>query len=675
MYLTAKQLELDLSMPLANFGKDREDQIKKLISREYKIYQEEELQASLPRNLYEKACRSAAKFGLAPDKKTSAKMQDAIDFAHMKITPTGVMSLTMLFMFAYLIPTLFLVLLTLLDLPGLPLGYGALIVFVGLFFTYYLYTYPYKVKKKYEVSAGSDIVTMILYMAMYMRTAPNMEGAVRFAAENISGELGYELRKLLWDVEVGNYLSMQEALLDYTEKWKKNRPFIEATQLLMTSLKQVGERRLSLLDEAMTIILEGNREQARHFNQQLKLPVTVVHALGIILPVMGLVMFPVIAVFLRVDSLILFVGYDILLPLILYFIITSILGIRPATFSKIDISDHPDVPPEGKARIGKSYVKVWPIALVIGLAFVLLGVFMLYSEITSLQPDQGLDGTIPAMLICFGIALGLGLYFILVSNPFLKIRADTRKVETEFAEALFQLGNQVSIGQPIEMSIQNSMERIKNLKIKTLFEKALKNINMLGFTFQQAFFDEKAGALRLYPSKMIKSVMKTIIESSRKGVSTASIAMITVSRYLKNIHDTQEEVKESLNDTLSSLKFQAYFLSPLIAGIVSTLAIVIINILRGLSGQAELLDTAGALGGLFGGVPITPFEFLFVVGIYVIESAIILGMFVNSIENGEDKIGERNTIGYSLIIGFVIFAVAFFMTLLVFGPLVTTVTA
>ena len=104
-------------------------------------------------------------------------------------------------------------------------------------------------------------------------------------------------------------------------------------------------------------------------------------------------------------------------------------------------------------------------------------------------------------------------------------------------------------------------------------------MKMMGFTFSQAFFDKEYGAIRYYPSKMIKSIMRTVVESSKKGVTTASLAMLSISRYLKGLHDTQEEVQEQLNDTLNSLKFQSYFLSPMISGIVVTLAVIIMRIL------------------------------------------------------------------------------------------------
>lgn len=643
---------------------EREKRIKEIVSREYKIFREEERQASLPRTLYEKACNISENIiKIQPDKKTEEKLKYAIDFSHLKTTPAGVMSFTILFMLAVLAPTLLLIFTGL-----LPFGYGAMIIMIGVVLTYYLYFYPSHLKSRYEVSVGSDIVTAILYMVMYMRNNPSLEGAVNFAAENITGDLGYELKKLLWDVEVGNFLSMQDALLDYTKKWSSNRPFVESTQLLITSMKQVGEKRLTLLEEAMNIILEGSREQATHFNQRLKLPVTIVHALGVILPVMGLVLFPIVAVFLHVDASLLFVGYDIILPFVLYFTITNILSIRPATFSKIDITDNPNVPPPGKFRMGGRNIRAWPIALVCGAAVFALGVLLYFTELSG----GDFEGIMPAIVITFGIALGFALYYILVTKQRLKIREDTRQIEKEFAEALFQLGTQISGGTPLEVSMENSMERIKNLKIRDLFERALKNIRLLGFTFRQAFFDEKCGAIRYYPSFMIKSIMHTVVESSKKGVNVASNAMLSVSRYLKGVHQTQEDIKGSLNDTLSSLKFQAFFLTPMISGIVATLAIIIIRILKSLGTQSTSFGTAVPMLDQFKTINITPFQFILIVSIYMVETSFILASFINSIENGEDPIGRQNTTGYTLLIGFAVFAGCLFATLTMFGPLVSS---
>jgi len=321
--------------------------------------------------------------------------------------------------------------------------------------------------------------------------------------------------------------------------------------------------------------------------------------------------------------------------------------------------------------MGKKFYKAWHVGLIVGVLIIFLGVLLLVNEFFTAR--DGFEGILPALVISMGISFGFGIYFVLLSKQRLAIRKKTREIETEFAEALFQLGNQISGGVPVELSLEHSMERIQNLKIKDLFGRALKNMKLLGFTFSQAFFDKEYGAIRFYPSKLIKSIMRTVVESTKKGVKTASIAMLSVSRYLKGLHDTQEDVKEELNDTLSSLKFQSYFLSPLISGIVVTLAIIIIKILKQISEQTSNLGSVSVpLLASLGGVKITPFEFILIVTIYLIETAFILAMFINSIESGEDPIGKQNITGTSLIIGFIVFTVCMLATLVMFEPLINS---
>lgn len=638
--------------------------LKSFESREYKIFKKEESEKSLPKSLYEKACNFSKNIiNVDPDKETKKKMQEAIQFAHINTTPEGVASLTLFSAFIICFPTLILILFkTLLGLPGIDAGYGALIFIVALPVVYYIYTYPMHLKKVYEIQAGSEIVTFIIYMTIYMRNNPNLENAVKFAAENISSSLGDEIKKMLWDVEVGNYNNMEHALTEFTKKWSRNKEFTESIGILISSMKQPGQKRLELLDESIRLVLAGSRETAKHFNQELSMPVTVVHALGVILPIMGMVLFPIVAVFLQVDASALFIGYDVLLPAVLYFIISNIMEKRPATFPQIDISENPDMPPEGKFRLGKKYISALPIAIVLWISIFSLGIFLYFTDS---------EGVLPAIVIIGSFSISLGAYYTLLARQRTELRDKTRHVEGEFAESLFQLGSQISAGTPVELSMEKSMSRIQNLKIKDLFERALRNIKNLGMTFEQAFFDRNYGAIRYYPSRLIKSVMRTVVESSKKGVQTAAMTMISVSTYLKGLHLTQEEVKDELNDVLNSLKFQIYFLSPLISGIIATLAIIIIRIMSELSEKLGAMPSGQSMSIIpLGEIAITPFQFILIVGIYVVESCLILSMFINDIESGADKVGFQQTAGMSLIISYIFFVLCLTATLLIFGPLI-----
>jgi hypothetical protein len=173
--------------------------------------------------------------------------------------------------------------------------------------------------------------------------------------------------------------------------------------------------------------------------------------------------------------------------------------------------------------------------------------------------------------------------------------------------------------------------------------------------------------------------MKSVVDSTKKGVQTASLSMLTISRYLRNVKETQEEVEEEMNDVLSSLKFQGFFLSPLVSGIIVTMGVIIIRILQQIGEQMGNInpgDAGAALGsgllGAWGQIPITPSAFQLIVGIYLIETFIILSHFINGIENGEDDtIGRRDLTASIILIGTIVYLISFAVTLMIFGPFAT----
>ena len=79
-------------------------------------------------------------------------------------------------------------------------------------------------------------------------------------------------------------------ILDTWKKW--NIEFIEAFHLIEGSLYEGEEsRRLNALDKSLDVILDETYEKMLHYAHNLQNPITMLHMLGIILPILGLVIF------------------------------------------------------------------------------------------------------------------------------------------------------------------------------------------------------------------------------------------------------------------------------------------------------------------------------------------------------------------------------------------------
>ncbi len=287
-------------------------------------------------------------------------------------------------------------------------------------------------------------------------------------------------------------------------------------------------------------------------------------------------------------------------------------------------------------------------------------------------------------MIVLGIILGIISYSYLSVKRKLKVRDEIVAIESEFTEALFQLGQILTRGMPLENALRKVTQDIKNLTISNFFEKILYNIEILGMSFEQAVFSEKSGAMNYYPSSLIEATMRVIIEASKRGMASASKAMLIVSTYLKDMYQVNEELKDLTEEVTSTMRIQAMLLAPLSAGIVVSLTAVIIQILVSLgksfeSVSSQLGTSYGVAGDIGGGfifsignlnkiIPISAFQL--VVGIYMVEIVTMLAVFLSSIANGEESFMKRLTIAKLLAISSVVYFCTFFVTYYMFTAII-----
>jgi hypothetical protein len=630
-----------------------------------------------PKTAFEKICHFSEFFPtVSLGKQTDDSIKSDIASAYMNTTVHGVVSFAVLtFLLFFLFGTVSIFLFK-------DLIFSMVLFIMGLSIGYYMLNYPSQRAKTLVVKMSSDTVLAILYMIIYMRSNANLEGAIRFAADNLDGLLSYDLKKLLWDIEVGVYPTADAALASYVTKWKdNNKEFSEAINLLR-GISSRRENRKELFDEILRIVLEGTAERTKGYVTNLRMPVMVIHAMGVLLPIMGLVLFPILVIFLSesVKPIFLFIGYDIVLPLVLWFFIDYILKSKPPTFYQPNISLVKGITPMGKFKFKGKLIPVLPVSVILFILIMLSGYLLGYScfSIGGACTTEYMN-----LSVFFITALGMSIasYGYLDSKDKINIRADIEKIEDEFSVALFQLGNQISSGQPIEISINKAAENLKGLKITDMLHSIHYNMKNFGYTFERAIFDPRIGSIWKYPSKLIQSIMQTIVESSKKGMTATSNAMITVSKYLKGIHTVKQEVEEVLGETITSMNFLAMFLAPMISGLTITMAVIILEILTKLGEQISTLVVAeggagmspiqyGAFfGAAFGGgaLPIGPAEFQMIVGLYMVETVIILAMFINKIKYGDDAVGLRAVVGRTLMISIVVYLISWTLTGSLFG--------
>lgn len=627
-------------------------------SKEYEKFLKGEA-AEKKLTLYERACQISEKIMPIPPWNTlKNKYYGAITFSHLKITPRGAFSLTLLStMLVVAIPTIITIL-----FGAFSLATALLIGIMGLVVFYSLYDYPSHYATTFRIKASSEMVLAIIYMTISMRVSPNLENAIDFAAKNLTGALSVDLHQLLWDIYLRKYESVSEGLDNFINKWKQDsHEFAESLYLIKTATIENTKRREGVLDEAVSVMLQGTKQRMKEYSHELKTPVMVINALGILLPIIGLVFLPMMGIFMpnSIQPIFIIIGYNIFLPLLVYWVMSSYLDRRPYGFHHPDISNHPKFETEKKW--------IYPVlAILASVPLIFLGIY----NITFSEEVFSFNQLLYSLVISFGITLGISIYSLVSVWRKIKIREEIVQIEDEFAEVLFQLGNQITRGVPIETTLKNITPQIKNLKISDFFDKILYNIETFGMTLHQAVFNDKNGAIKEYPSKLIDAVMHAVVEISKRGMVTSSKSMITISTYLKDSKSVEDELKEMLGEVSSTMQMQAILLAPLSSGIVVSLAAIIMHMLILLKGTVDSiygqLSNYGPLGAAGGGmfssivnldkmIPVQVFQLI--VSIYMIEVVGMLAIFLSIIENGNENLLKRLNLGKILLVSFSIYAV------------------
>jgi len=682
-----ERIEMDQSRPMNVAGNNDGG-----MTKEYSQFKQD----MIPQiGKYEKWCKSLGNFiTIKVSPKDREKIQKNINIAHLDITPSQVLSLAIITLFLVFFTGILITMAVYIFTNAFPMLFLVLIIIASLFIYYYSYSTPERLANKWRLKASSQMVPCILYMVAYMKHTSNLERAVRFVAENLESPLNLDFKKVYWDVETGKYPTIKESLDAYLEIWRDySIEFIESIHLIESSLYEPNEaERVRILERALQVILDGVYEKMLKYSHTIRSPLTNLYMLGIVLPTLALALLPLASTLLggAITWYHVIVLFNIVIPFFVYYLSTQIMLKRPGGHGETqNLEQNPNYP---QYKSKKPYV----IAAIITIPLLLIGlspIIMKLVELTTLDITmkelgigimgemkfidfkEGPTGTtgpfgVGALLISMLVPISIAAFYSisakLRTKELIKARNESNKLEDEYASSLFQLGNRIGDGMPAEVAFGRIADSLKGQTTENFYRLINTNIQQGGMSLEEAIFNKRRGAIVYYPSTLIATSMKILVESVKKGLQVAARSLMSISEYVKNIHKISERLRDLLAEVVSDMKSNMTFLAPLLSGIVIGLATMITTIL----GRLELMFTLGGdqtisgIGSLSSILSIfelktmiPPYYLQVAIGIYIIQVIIILTGALVTVDSGEDRLKTTNELGKNLKRGMILYAI------------------
>jgi hypothetical protein len=444
--------------------------------------------------------------------------------------------------------------------------------------------------------------------------------------------------------------------------------------------------RIVTLNRSLDVALEGTRETMNEFANKLQQPTMVIYSIGIMIPLALVAILPATGLIgLQITILQVFLLYDVVLPLLVFYYIRRILLKRPATFSPPNIpSQHPDLVHIKKRRCFCFSVFIGFMVATPGLLYILAPFLPhLFSSnilITSITNPNGLSSIVPLTLfLLWGMGTALTVYCMIVYRPYKKLRDHVKQIEHEFSDALYILGKRIAEEKSPEEAFLYTATMMNGTHIAEVFHQTSFNLTAIHTSLRDALFSPEFGSLRFVYSDRVKAILRLFVEGIQKSQRAVSVSLIKIADHLKELQNVEQKIRDMLAELTSTMRSTAALFAPLIAGVTLAITKLISIILTSMSGK---INTSGLVTDSSTMLPMTtsftvenirPEFFVLVIGIYILELAVLLTRFTNGIDEGDDTAAFYYSLGRIIPVSLLVLSVTVIVGQWLFSSLAQTV--
>jgi len=491
---------------------------------------------------------------------------------------------------------------------------------VGLLTIHAVHTLPQLIATARRTRALGATPDLVARATLSMRLTPTPERAAQFTAESGNDILASSLARHIRQTRN----TARSGLSTFADAWGNLFPPLRRSCALISAAGATpASDRDQLLDRALSIVLEGTRDQMQSFAARIQTPTTALYAFGVLLPTALIALLPAASTAnLPITTTSVVFVYDLLLPVGLFVVSAYLLANRPVAFPPPNItSDNPQVPDRSR------------IAVLVG-SVVAAGAAILTSRFL---PAWG-----PPIA---AVGLGAGLALWIHYRPVISVYERVQLIEEELPEALALVGRRVTNGRAVETAISQTATELDGAA-GTVLEAGATQQRQLQVGVREAFLG-RHGTLNDLSSPRIRGSLALLSLAADEG-QPAGDALIALSGHIEDLQEIEQEARHTLSHVCRTLRTTGALFGPMVAG--STVALA-----DGIDG-GEFLPGGGQSMPWLGAA----------VGWYVLVLAVLLTALATGLTRGLDRSLVGYRVGQSLVAATVSFLCSYFLVSLIF---------
>ncbi len=511
------------------------------------------------------------------------------------------------------------------------------------------------------VNYREEMLQAILEISNYISLNSSVESAFVQTSNSIDGTLGKQLKNIKLKLEKKNYRTLGEAITDYVPIWLNVNPeFVKALNLLQTAALSPKEERDDIVNEVIETVILSYHESGKRFSEKLSSQTSSLIAVGVTFPLMSLILLPLVSVFLPqlANATIIAFVYDVFFPAVLL-IFSMNFAVNRLQIRTIRLENSPQF---------KKLPEILPYILAgIAIVFTIPAIIHLTSIDMSTAQGAAVEYAFGSIFVVWLGLLGLFIAIEGYSYGYYKINEDlwnkVDEIESDLPHLLQIISSYLSLNRSFESILQDIEDDYKKHGFGSH-----PVVSMLD-QISQGLYNTKMGIyeiietklVHITPSQRLNEVLKRIVLFTTIDQKSASKSAKSIRAQTISVYNLDDYIKTLLAETISVVNITIIMLAPLLAATATLMGLAIVQSLSFISDQLnKILSVLGSSPINLSFVDTTkiipPSVIQLIVEVYFFEIALILSIFLSTIEHGVDKHQMAKTMAYYLAVSFAVYS-------------------